>query len=103
VRASREALAQFLTYAESLHGRPEMVQDERVRWTRDKLDAERDARWLRDDALDDLASLPEPQVLASEIIADLEAALAQFRGIGDAIGEAGDGNGSATPALTSNN
>lgn len=44
--------------------------------SRDK--ANLDITWLRDDSLEDSASLPEPDVLAAEIIEDLQAALEQF-------------------------
>lgn len=44
---------------------------------RDK--ASLDIFWLRDDALSDSDKLPEPDVLAQEIVDDLEAALEQFR------------------------
>jgi type I restriction enzyme M protein len=37
-----------------------------------------DLFWLRDESLEDAANLPEPHVLAAEIVEDLEAALAQF-------------------------
>ena len=40
-----------------------------------------DLTWLRDESLEDSASLPEPQVLAQEIADDLQAALAQMQGI----------------------
>ena len=43
---------------------------------RDK--ANLDITWLRDESLDDAASLPSPAVLAAEIVEELEAALAQF-------------------------
>ena len=43
---------------------------------RDK--ANLDITWLRDESLDDAASLPPPGVLAAEIVEELEAALAQF-------------------------
>lgn len=43
---------------------------------RDK--ANLDIFWLRDDSLEDSASLPDPDVLAAEIMEDLRAALAQF-------------------------
>jgi type I restriction enzyme M protein len=39
--------------------------------------------WLKDDSLEDSANLPEPGVLAAEIVADLEAALEQFQLIAD--------------------
>ena len=54
---------------------------------RDK--ASLDIFWLRDDALADSDNLPPPEVIAQEIVDDLEAALEQFRLI------AGDLNGSA--------
>ena len=43
---------------------------------RDKLSL--DIFWLKDDSLEDSASLPEPDVIAAEIIEDLEAALDEF-------------------------
>ncbi|MCB9167785.1 MAG: SAM-dependent DNA methyltransferase [Flavobacteriales bacterium] len=46
---------------------------------RDK--ASLDIFWLRDDSLEDSANLPEPGILAAEIVEDLEAALEQFRAI----------------------
>jgi type I restriction enzyme M protein len=43
---------------------------------RDK--ANLDIFWLRDESLDDAASLAEPDVIAAEIIEDLQAALDEF-------------------------
>jgi type I restriction enzyme M protein len=43
---------------------------------RDKLSL--DIFWLKDDSLEDSSSLPEPDVIAAEIIEDLEAALDEF-------------------------
>ena len=34
--------------------------------------------WLKDESLEDSANLPGPDVIAQEIVEDLEAALAQF-------------------------
>jgi hypothetical protein len=42
-----------------------------------------DIFWLKDDSLEDSANLPDPDVLAAEIVADLEAALEQFATIAD--------------------
>ena len=42
-----------------------------------------DIFWLRDQSLEDSASLPEPDVLAAEIVADLQAALEQFAAIAE--------------------
>jgi len=53
---------------------------------RDK--ASLDIFWLRDESLADSDNLPAPEVIAPEIVEDLEAALEQFRLI------AGDLNGS---------
>ena len=44
---------------------------------RDK--ASLDIFWLKDDSLEDSANLPEPGILAAEIVEDLEAALEQFK------------------------
>ena len=54
---------------------------------RDK--ASLDIFWLRDDSLADSDNLPPPDIIAQEIVDDLEAALEQFRLI------AWDLNGSA--------
>ena len=43
---------------------------------RDK--ASLDIFWLRDESLEDTENLPAPEVIAAEIVEDLEAALAQF-------------------------
>ncbi len=46
---------------------------------RDK--ANLDIFWLKDESLEDSANLPDPDVIAAEIVEDLEAALEQFRSI----------------------
>ena len=48
---------------------------------RDKVNL--DSFWLKDDALEDSANLPAPEVIAQEITDDLEAALEQFATIAD--------------------
>jgi len=40
-----------------------------------------DIIWIRDESLEDTANLPDPDVLAAEIVDDLQTALAQFEGI----------------------
>lgn len=45
-----------------------------------------DIFWLRDESLVDSANLPNPDVLAIEIVEDLEAAIEQFRGIENDLG-----------------
>lgn len=52
---------------------------------RDKLNL--DIFWLKDESLEDLDSLPEPGVLAAEIVENLEAALEQFRSVAEELGE----------------
>jgi type I restriction enzyme M protein len=42
-----------------------------------------DIFWLKDDSLEDSDNLPDPEVLAMEIVENLEAALEQFRGISE--------------------
>jgi type I restriction enzyme M protein len=51
---------------------------------RDK--ANLDIFWLRDESLEDSANLPEPDVLAREIMEELQAALGQFSGIVEELG-----------------
>jgi type I restriction enzyme M protein len=43
---------------------------------RDKLSL--DITWIRDESLEDTDNLPDPPVLAAEIVEDLQAALDQF-------------------------
>jgi type I restriction enzyme M protein len=43
--------------------------------------------WLRDESIEDSDNLPDPGVLAQEIVDDLEAALEQFRLIAEDLGE----------------
>jgi type I restriction enzyme M protein len=54
---------------------------------RDKVNL--DIFWLRDESLEDSANLPNPDVLAKEIMEELEAALEQFKGIVEELGENG--------------
>jgi len=51
---------------------------------RDK--ASLDIFWLKDESLEDSANLPDPDVIAQEIVDDLEAALEQFRLIENDLG-----------------
>jgi type I restriction enzyme M protein len=56
-----------------------------------------DITWLRDESLEDIDNLPPPEVIAQEIVEDLEAALAEFAVIAeslaasDSLGEEGSG------------
>jgi type I restriction enzyme M protein len=47
-----------------------------------------DLTWLRDDSLEDMENLPPPDVIAREIVEDLEAALAEFAAIAESLGPA---------------
>ena len=60
---------------------------------RDK--ANLDIFWLRDDSLGDSSDLPEPAVLAAEVVEDLQAALDQFAQIAAdlGVGERDSGSG----------
>ena len=54
---------------------------------RDKVNL--DMFWLKDESLEDSANLPSPDIIAAEIVEDLEAALEQFAEIAtDLSGEA---------------
>ena len=46
-----------------------------------------DIFWLKDESLEESENLPDPDVLAEEIVGDLEAALEQFRQIVEDLGE----------------
>jgi type I restriction enzyme M protein len=52
---------------------------------RDKVNL--DIFWLKDEALEESANLPDPGVIAADITADLEAALEQFAAIAEDLGE----------------
>lgn len=49
-----------------------------------------DIFWLRNELLEDTANLPDPDVLATEIVEDLQAALEQFSEIAEELGEPGE-------------
>ena len=70
-RAQRQATDQFRRY------------DLAQLLARDKVNL--DIFWLKDDALEDSATLPAPDVLALEITENLQAALAQFASIADEL------------------
>jgi type I restriction enzyme M protein len=61
---------------------------------RDK--ASLDLIWLRDHSLEDTENLPAPEVIAQEIIEDLEAALAEFNAVAQALASE-DAADDATP------
>lgn len=67
----------FLDNLSSWLGGRERMRDEsgRMKW------GSRDIFWLRDESLEESDNLPDPNVLAQEIVEDLEAALEQFRQI----------------------
>jgi type I restriction enzyme M protein len=81
----RADLDEFVTcyHPENRHERKEgerfhaFAYDELVK--RDK--ANLDIFWLKDASLEESANLPDPDVIAAEIVEDLEAALEQFRAI----------------------
>ena len=46
-----------------------------------------DIFWLKDESLEDSENLPAPEVLAAEIVENLETALEQFRAIYEELGK----------------
>ncbi|HZR03203.1 MAG TPA: class I SAM-dependent DNA methyltransferase [Burkholderiales bacterium] len=50
-----------------------------------------DLIWLRDDSLEDMDNLPPPEIIAQEIVEDLEAALAQFAAVVESLASTVDG------------
>jgi type I restriction enzyme M protein len=84
-----EHLADFIA-AYQAEDRPARVESERFRRFsyqeligRDK--ASLDVFWLRDESLEDADNLPAPELIAAEIVEDLEAALAQFAEIASSL------------------
>jgi len=72
--------------------RNERVESERFKsftyeqlMARDK--ANLDIIWLKDDSLEDAENLPSPEVIAQEIVEELQAALAEFEAIAEALSE----------------
>jgi type I restriction enzyme M protein len=53
---------------------------------RDK--ASLDIFWLRDESLEDSDNLPPPEVIAAEIVEDLQAALSEFAAVAKVLGSA---------------
>ena len=73
--------------------RPERTETERFKaFTYDELvardKASLDIFWLRDGSLEDTGNLPAPEVIAAEIVEDLQAALDQFAAIALSLGAA---------------
>jgi hypothetical protein len=73
-------------------GRPrsERTETERFRaFTYDEVvardKANLDIVWLKDDSLEDSENLPAPEVIAREIVEDLEAALSEFAAIAETL------------------
>jgi len=56
-----------------------------------------DLVWLRDESLEDLDNLPPPEVIAQEIVQDLEAALAEFAAVAESLGSGSTGDTSVAP------
>ncbi len=90
----QEDLKPFIA-AFSADDRTERDESERFhRFTYDELlqrdKASLDLIWLRDESLEDGDNLPDPAVIAAEIVEDLEAALAQFTEIAASLGSPPD-------------
>lgn len=70
---------------ENRHARTETDRFHRFAYhellARDKVSL--DIFWLRDESLEDTANLPPPEVIAQEIVEDLEAAVAEFAEIAE--------------------
>jgi type I restriction enzyme M protein len=54
-----------------------------------------DITWLRDESLEDTDNLPDPAILAAEIVEDLQAALDQFAQIAADLARNGAGTADA--------
>ncbi len=85
-----EHLAEFVSVF-SPTGQSKRAESERFhRFSIDELlardKASLDIFWLRDESLEDANNLPAPDVIAAEIIEDLEAALTEFAEIATSLG-----------------
>jgi type I restriction enzyme M protein len=85
-----EHLADFVTcfLPPDRHARAESERFRRFAYdelvARDK--ASLDITWLRDESLEDTENLPAPDVIAREIVDDLESALAEFSAVAESLG-----------------
>jgi type I restriction enzyme M protein len=88
---TRAALDEFVEAYLPGKPRSERVESERFKSfdydeliARDKVNL--DIKWMKDPALDDADSLLPPEVIAQEIVEDLQAALSEFAAIAEALG-----------------
>ncbi len=93
----RASLDEFVACYAPGRPRSDRVESERFHsFTYDELmardKANLDITWLRDESLEDVDSLPAPEVIAREIVEDLTAALAEFEAVAAAL-ENGRGSG----------
>jgi type I restriction enzyme M protein len=86
----REHLDDFVECYLPGKARSERVETERFRpfsyeelVARDK--ANLDFIWLKDDSLEDSDNLPAPEIIAREIVEDLQAALAEFAAVAERL------------------
>jgi type I restriction enzyme M protein len=87
---TRARLDDFVTCFAPGKARDERVETERFKvYTYDELVARDkvnlDLVWLRDESLEDLDSLPAPEIIAREIVEDLTAALEEFAAVAAAL------------------
>ena len=86
----RSHLDEFVECYKPGQPRGERVESERFKaFTYDELmardKANLDLVWLKDDSIEDAADLPAPEVLAREIIGELEVAVGEFAAIAEAL------------------
>ena len=94
----REHLQDFVDCYLPGKARSERVETERFKpFTYDELmardKANLDLIWLKDDTLEDIDNLPAPEIIAREIVEDLQAALLEFAAVADALEAAATGPG----------
>lgn len=87
LKTKRLTSADFDDFVRCYHERKETERFRRFGYDelaqRDKLNL--DIFWLKDDSLEDIDSLPEPDVLAAEIVENLQAALEQFQSVSEEL------------------
>lgn len=91
-RLVKDDFAEFIKCYKPQNRSKRKESDDNPRWkaftyeelmARDK--ANLDIFWLKDESLEDTDNLPPPEVLAAEIVEQLEAALAEFRAVEDVL------------------
>jgi type I restriction enzyme R subunit len=91
--SGRSEVPKTLIFAKDDSHADDIVQIVREEFAKgDRRARQRAVRGLRDESLEDSANLPPPDVIAREIVEDLEAALSEFAQIAESLGAGASGD-----------